>query len=216
MFNLNTPQMYKVFFNECLIRLTPKINNSRSGNIGNVVDIQNISRLFGLLKLIENRKHAEQPVLNCSIGVDLMAEVLSTMTQLPAAGGVVRNPAGGILFIRRFGRWDLPKGKIEPGESAERTAVREVEEECGIRGVSLLRKITSTYHIYRSPYLPDTNNWVWKETFWFEMQYTGHAEPIGQVEEDITAVRWFTADQLDEVFESTYGNLRDLLNDYLA
>jgi len=54
-----------------------------------------------------------------------------------AAGGVVyRRAESGfkMLLIRdRFGKITLPKGKEEPGETPEQTAVREIEEETGIR-----------------------------------------------------------------------------------
>lgn len=42
---------------------------------------------------------------------------------------MVYNQKGEILFIKRNGRWDLPKGKAEKRETIEETAIREVEEE---------------------------------------------------------------------------------------
>jgi 8-oxo-dGTP pyrophosphatase MutT (NUDIX family) len=123
---------------------------------------------------------------------------------------------GEFLFIRRLGRWDLPKGKIESGECVEDAAVREVEEECGIHGPKVVRKLPSTYHIYRSPYIPEPNNWVWKETAWFEMKYNGQEVPVPQQEEDISEIRWFSSEELSEVYASTYGNLKLLLQNYLA
>ncbi|WP_372772996.1 NUDIX hydrolase [Mangrovibacterium sp.] len=208
--------MYKVFFNEYLIRFTPKFKNSLLGNIGDVVEIQSISKFFEMLKLLEKRKYAEQPILNCLIEKDFMPELIAQMNVIPAAGGITRNAAGKILFIRRFDRWDLPKGKIEANESVEEAALREVEEECGLSGIRLGRRITSTYHIYRSPFIAEPNNWVWKETTWFEMFYDGVEVPVPQIAEDITDIRWFDPQNMDVVYESTYGNLLELLNDYLA
>jgi len=52
-----------------------------------------------------------------------------------SAGGVVVRD-GSVLLIATAGgaRWQLPKGRIEPGESSEEAAVREVREETGVTG----------------------------------------------------------------------------------
>ena len=43
-----------------------------------------------------------------------------------------------LLMIFRRGKWDLPKGKLDKGETFERCAVREIEEETGFRNLKLL------------------------------------------------------------------------------
>lgn len=67
---------------------------------------------------------------------------------IKAAGGLVKNGDGDYLFIYRLGKWDLPKGKVEDNEKMREAAVREVEEECGIK-INYLGK--KNYHII--PYL---------------------------------------------------------------
>ena len=52
---------------------------------------------------------------------------------IQAGGGLVENEKGEILFMFRKGKWDLPKGKLDPGESYESCALREVQEETGYR-----------------------------------------------------------------------------------
>lgn len=208
--------MYKVFFNESLIHLNPENKNLLSGNIGQEVEIESVDGFLGFLERLQNQKYVEEPIFNCLMKSKLVGELIRSMNQILAAGGIVRNRAGELLFIKRFGRWDLPKGKIEIGEQEDDAAIREVEEECGITSLQILRKLPSTYHIYRSPYIPEPNNWVWKETSWFEMLYTGDSIPVPQLEEAITEIKWFSADQLAEVYNSTYGNLKRLLSDYLA
>ena len=107
--------------------------------------------------------------------------------------------------------WDLPKGKIEKNETPETAAVREVQEECGLNGLQVVRQLDSTYHIYRSPYLKHPNNLVLKETKWFLMNYAGEALPVPQQEENILAARWFAASELTRVMTKTYSSLRDFL-----
>jgi len=216
MFFLSSQQMYKVFFNECLILLTLENNNLRLGNIEEFVEIQCIGDFIALLKRLDKQKHVEQPIFKCLIEKDLLAELLARLNQIPAAGGIVRNLTGEILFIRRLEKWDLPKGKIEDGETIAEAALREVEEECGISNLQIAKQLQSTFHIYRSPYLPESNNWVWKETYWFEMIYSGSEIPQPQIEEDITEIQWFPEERLDEVRQETYGNLKELLSTYLA
>ncbi len=137
----------------------------------------------------------------------------SAFINVRAAGGVVlRNDA--LLFIFRNGKWDLPKGKIELGENPEHAALREVEEECGIRGHSIVKSLPSSYHIYQSPY-PDTKGeWIFKETFWYEMQYSGEENGVPQNEEGITEVRWFPRTVLQPVLENTYENLKEIIQLY--
>jgi diadenosine hexaphosphate hydrolase (ATP-forming) len=56
------------------------------------------------------------------------------MTDVPGAGGVVFNPNGEVLILRhRRGEWVFPKGHIDPGETPLQAALREVEEEAGVR-----------------------------------------------------------------------------------
>lgn len=216
MFFQSSLQMYKVFFNECLILLYPENKNLLLGNIQECVEIQCFDDFVALLGRLDKRKHAEEPVYKCLIEKDLVAEIIAQMNQIPAAGGIVRNLRREILFIRRLGKWDLPKGKIEKGETTAEAALREVEEECGISNLQMTKQLPSTFHIYRSPYLPESDNWVWKETYWFEMIYSGSEIPQPQIEEDITEIQWFPEERLDEVRQETYGNLKELLSTYLA
>src|SRR4051812_48020306 len=68
----------------------------------------------------------------------LKKAIWKKFTIIRAAGGLVVNDGGEMLFIFRRGKWDLPKGKLEEGEDLEECAVREVEEETGLKNVKLL------------------------------------------------------------------------------
>jgi 8-oxo-dGTP pyrophosphatase MutT (NUDIX family) len=208
--------MYKVFFNEHQLVLGPEINNSSKDNIVQTVEIENVGNFFQLLSTLEKTKHVVKLINVRKEGADLPRLLLENIRQLPAAGGVVQNIEQQVLFIKRLGHWDLPTGKIEKGEDAQQAAIREVEEECGISKLKILRELPSTFHLYRSPFIKKENNWVLKETSWFEMSYSGNGHLMPQIEEAIEEVRWFNKSQLQPVLQNTYASLRELLNFYLA
>jgi len=135
---------------------------------------------------------------------------LPAFKQIPAAGGVViRNNE--LLFIFRNEKWDLPKGKIDSVETAEQAALREVAEECGISGHQITKKLPSTFHIYQSPYKQTFGQWILKETHWFEMSYDGIEDGMPQDTENITEIRWFEINELDEVLTNTYESLKQII-----
>ena len=122
---------------------------------------------------------------------------------IEAAGGIVENAAGDILFIYRNGIWDLPKGKIEKNENKKEAAVREVEEECGMSELRLKRLIDTTYHIYKI-----NDNYVFKICDWFLMHSNFHGEFSPQFEEGITRVEWINKQNLTKVLVNTFANIK--------
>ena len=52
------------------------------------------------------------------------------------------------LFIYRNQKWDIPKGRIEEGESVQSAAVREVEEETGVTDLTITHTLTTTLHLF--------------------------------------------------------------------
>ena len=126
---------------------------------------------------------------------------------IEAAGGLVFNKDGDILMIFRNGKWDLPKGKLEIGESVEECAIREVEEECGISGLIIENKIKDTYHTY----VLEREN-ILKKIYWYKMRTNFDGELVPQIEEGITKVSWVEKDQISEKLTNSYGNISDVLN----
>jgi 8-oxo-dGTP pyrophosphatase MutT (NUDIX family) len=129
---------------------------------------------------------------------------------LPAAGGIVHRD-NALLFIFRRGKWDLPKGKIESGESPEMAALREVSEETGLTGLFTDGMFPSTWHVYQSKYKGSEGTWILKETKWFSMQFTGDSPLVPETCEDIEQARWFAPDNLGEVLANTYSSLIQLI-----
>lgn len=131
---------------------------------------------------------------------------------LEAAGGLVVNAAHQWLFIFRNGIWDLPKGVIEPGEAPETASTREVEEECGISGLQIMRKLPHTHHVYQMK----NKKWVLKKTHWFLMMAGSNIMLNPQTAEGITRVEWRHPGQITDIRESTYGSINELLDHCLS
>ena len=125
---------------------------------------------------------------------------------IEAAGGLVFNKEEQILMIFRNGKWDLPKGKLEIGESVEECAIREVEEECGIYGLDIIDKLLETYHTYSLK-----GEEILKRTYWYKMRTDFDGELVPQIEEGITKVSWVSKDQISEKLKNSYGNISDVL-----
>ncbi|MDR2122228.1 MAG: NUDIX domain-containing protein [Flavobacteriaceae bacterium] len=132
------------------------------------------------------------------------------VTPVYAAGGIVKNKDGKYLFIKRNGVWDLPKGHVEEKETFEETAVREVEEECSVQGIKLKKPLSTTYHVYL-----DEQGYRLKVVKWFKMGYSGDENPQPQTEENIELAGWFSEDEIPELMENTYENIRELVFRYV-
>lgn len=122
--------------------------------------------------------------------------------EVNAAGGLVTNKKGEFLLIRRSGLWDLPKGHQESGEALEDTALREVEEETGVHGLSLGSYICTTDHCYFR-----NEKWHLKHTWWYSMSCTGCEECIPQIEEGITEIKWVAKQDLPAYLQQTYPTI---------
>ena len=208
--------MYKVFFNDSTIQIGGESKKSLKNNITQVVDCENHVFVNELISEIESGGKIIDFVIQGENDCRLWDCFKSQFTEIPAAGGLVMKGNRSLLFIKRLGVWDLPKGKIEKTETPECAAIREVEEECGVKGLQIIRLLDSTFHIYRSPYLKFPDNLVLKETKWFLMRCADEQTLIPQVEENIEEVRWFKIDDLDKVMANTYLSLREFLKKNLS
>ena len=135
----------------------------------------------------------------------LLKHLLKKLPVTTAGGGLVYNDKDEILFIHRNGRWDLPKGKIEKKESIEEGAIREVEEETGVRGLEITRFLQKTYHIFQRG-----GKYKLKVTHWYEMK-TDYAGPLYPEEnEGITKVKWKNPEKAKKALEKSYANIKHL------
>lgn len=125
---------------------------------------------------------------------------------IKAAGGLVSSVNGNYLFIFRNKKWDLPKGKVEKGEKMKEAALREVEEECGVKIYTNDEKLCKTYHVYTLG-----AKIVLKKTNWYRMTVKGEPKLIPQKEEGITKASWLSKTELAPVLANTYPSIMDVL-----
>jgi len=128
-----------------------------------------------------------------------------------AAGGCVSDEQGRLLAMRRLGRWDLPKGKVDPGEALDAAAVREVQEECGLKQVRCGVPLCVTWHTYTRE-----GRRHLKRTDWYRMEASASEPLTAQVEEGITEVRWLTAAEVQAMKADTYPSLLPVLEAWSA
>lgn len=129
--------------------------------------------------------------------------------RVTAAGGVVVNPSNQVLFIFRKGHWDLPKGKLDSGESKSEAALREVAEETGVTDLVLKSRVCKTRHTYRQKgqrYL--------KVNWWYFMTSDGKEKPKPQKEESITKAKWINPGKLLESDPKMYRSIKEVLLHY--
>lgn len=190
--------MYKVFVNDYPLILTDIENSSTNFSILNF-DTTNI------LELVEALFQGKWNgiCLFCNDLDECWRAFQSKFKVQKAAGGKVYNLNNDVLFIYRFGKWDLPKGKLEKGESIKECAIREVEEECGITNLSIKNPLETTYHIFERK-----GNIILKITYWFLMNtsYTGELTP--QIEEGIEQVLFKNSRETSDALKNSYENIR--------
>lgn len=121
---------------------------------------------------------------------------------IDAAGGVVSNKKGKCLLIYRLKKWDLPKGKLDKGESFKMAAIREVEEETGVK-VKLIKSITTTWHTYTI-----RNNPILKRNKWYAMRCLDDSGMKPQKEENIEKVTWMSDHEVSTAFKKSYRSIR--------
>ena len=129
-------------------------------------------------------------------------------TIIKAGGGVVNNNRNEILFIYRMKKWDLPKGKLDKGESIKQCAKREVEEETKVK-VTCGKKILSTWHTYTK-----SKKFILKKTTWYMMESKDDSKMKPQKKEKIEKVEWMKKSLIDDILLNSYKNLNYLMKRY--
>ena len=134
--------------------------------------------------------------------------MLKIFSLVEAAGGLVEHQNGKVLFIYRNNKWDLPKGKIEKKEILIDGAVREVMEETGVKDLIVKKNLNHTFHLFSR-----NGSYKLKKTYWYLMttSYEGILEP--QLDEGISIVEWKTKEEVPDLMENAYQNIRLLFEE---
>jgi 8-oxo-dGTP pyrophosphatase MutT (NUDIX family) len=203
-------QMYKVFFYDRTLFLTDQIGRDLGNHFNAIHKYSTPHDLELFISQFESRTELKTGHLYHHNLDELFKHFCNCYTLIEAAGGVVQNENGELLFIHRLGKWDLPKGKLEPNENPTQAALREVEEECGIRNLFLGDKITETYHTYS---LQSTR--ILKKTHWYKMTTQGNQQLTPQQEEHITEATWVSPEKVNALFLNSYPSVIEVINQYL-
>jgi len=154
----------------------------------NVLRSRYTGKTKSLLNFIDNleKEHNYDAIVLISTDLKrLWSDFKSLYKIIKAAGGLVHDENGRILMIYRRKSMDLPKGKLEKGEKKREGAIREVEEETGVRNLKITKKLLNTYHTYRDK----NERRILKKTYWFDMS-THHQATKPEIEEEIEEVLW--------------------------
>lgn len=202
--------MTKIYYNSKIIHISStSILNKSIANINISSENELKSRLFFFL----DNENSNNINIVCSEPDKCINKLKSFFNFIQAAGGIVYNKEKEILFIRKYNKWDLPKGKIDMGETPEKAAIREVSEECGldINNLKLIKQIEKKYHIYKQD-----NNYYLKETYWNLVQYTGSKKPSPQKAEGIIKAEWFNNKSINnDILKDTYPSITNLINKHI-
>jgi 8-oxo-dGTP pyrophosphatase MutT (NUDIX family) len=197
--------MYKIFVNDNpFILARPDEQLPDWPHLSVTEEADGHKALDGLKQLESMRSRGI--VFLCNNPESVLQSLHKEVILIKAAGGVVFNAHGEVLLIKRLGKWDLPKGKIDPNESTEAAALREVVEECGIGELNIQSFLTFSYHTYKQH-----GYRFLKETSWYRMKSTYTGVLIPQTEENITEVKWVPFDSLDITSLDSYLSIKDVL-----
>ena len=194
--------MYEIFLDEKSIILTNVRENIESIKYFQLKDVS-LDLILQELK----RKEVDKVYLYHPKEEKLMKKFKQLIPTIKAGGGVVYNSDGKVLLIKRHGKWDLPKGKKEKGENIATCALREVEEETGVKKLLIQRFRMITYHIFKRD-----GHYFLKETYWYDMTTTFKKKLVPQTEEHIEKACWKDEEEAKELVKDSYKNIQKLFN----
>ncbi len=195
--------MYKVFVNDKPLFLTNEVAKETDFQLFLLesVDIEQL-----IVKMFNNK--INKAYLYYPDEKEILKKVKEKIPVKKAGGGLVYNKNGEVLFIFRGGKWDLPKGGCDKGEEIEDCSIREVEEETGVTGLKITKKLQKTYHVFK-------RNGVYrlKITHWFEMTTDFDGTLTPQKEEGIKKAVWLKPEEIKDALKNSYENIKLLFEE---
>lgn len=192
--------MYKVFVNELPLILTNKLSEAAKGEYF----LLNQDAIQEAIKSLKKKKLTVAYIYHPN-PEEILKKFTKEIPLVVAAGGVVANEEGKVLFIYRNDKWDLPKGKLDKGESIEDCAIREVMEETGVKNLKIENFLRTTYHIFKN-----NGTYTLKQVHWYAMKtdYNGKLKP--EKKEGIVKVKWKGPLKIQKALQNSYMNIKIL------
>ena len=199
--------MLKVFNETKLIEIGDEIPVDKGKN---GIFVEKRYELFIFLNEYFKIKNQPDVVIYGYDNKKLFKDFKSYFSYIRAAGGIVKNENKQVLFIKKNGVWDLPKGKLNNGEKPKKAAVREVKEETGVRDLKVGQKLSPTYHIFVRK-----GEYFLKKTDWYLMETSSKSKLVPEKEEGITKVSWLEKEIAFMALKSSYRSLKDSFISYI-
>ena len=198
--------MYKIFFNDRILGICSDWQQCSQGMNAIIYKVTKKNEIKPIVDKFQQNMAMQELWLYVEDTEEAMNEIVSMFKLIESAGGVVCNTDDEWLLIFRHEHWDLPKGIREAGESLPEAALREVVEECGIHGLTVLKFLTCSFHVYK-----EEEQIILKKNHWYAMKYTGKDRPVPQQEEGITDVRWVPRKALPEYLPKMFPSIIEVL-----
>jgi 8-oxo-dGTP pyrophosphatase MutT (NUDIX family) len=195
--------MYKVFVNDKPLFLTNQIGKETDFQVF-LLESVDIEKL--IVNMFNNK--IQKAYLYYPDEKEILKKVKEKISVWKAGGGLVYNKNGEVLFIFRNKKWDLPKGGKEKGEEIEDCAIREIEEETGVTGLKIVKKLQKTYHIFQR-----NGKYKLKVTHWYEMITDFEGETTPQKLEGIKKAVWLKPEEIKEALQNSYENIKLLFDE---
>lgn len=199
--------MYRIYFNQRCLAVFPTGDKALSEPDAVLYSPGLFPELADLPKLFDESPQITKLYIPSEKADVTFKQLCTNFSRVMAGGGVVTNSRGEFLMIYHHGVWDFPKGMQEPNEDIRDSALREVEEECGVSELEIREHICDTYHTYHRD-----GQFVLKTTRWYKMNYLGngnHTHP--QAEENIEQAIWVSREDLPKYMENTYPSIKHLM-----
>jgi 8-oxo-dGTP pyrophosphatase MutT (NUDIX family) len=205
--------MYKIYINEIpfVLKSSQDISQEDLNTEGVIVAkyTGKTKHILNFVDLCEKGGKLNGVILYFDDYKKLKSDFKSLFTTVEAAGGIVVNELDEILFIFRRGFWDLPKGKIDSGETKKTAALREINEETGIKDLALIKKIGMTRHTFKIK--PGSR--ILKKSYWFLIT-TKKQKLKPQKSEDIVKAEWIDLKTFYKLCKPVYQNILQILDKY--
>jgi ADP-ribose pyrophosphatase len=200
--------MYRIYFDERSLTIFPAGDPALKDGTP-VIDASDTEKMKMLAIDFDKCIGMKRLYISAEDEAAAVKAVKAQFTEICAAGGLIRDDDDKYLFIYRLGRWDLPKGKQEEGEDIRLTAVREVQEETGLKEPELGELICITHHTYHRD-----GKFFLKHTWWYEMRCKSGEKTIPQTEEDIQKIVWAEKKDIGQFVSDTYPSIVEVLTSY--